>query len=67
MLPQALRAGGTPLAAPAESPSTSSTRASGRHADSAHRTPLLDGHTLPAGALGPAGAHRLPTTYARSR
>ncbi|MFI1353942.1 beta-ketoacyl synthase N-terminal-like domain-containing protein [Streptomyces sp. NPDC020898] len=40
-----------PLAAPAESPSTSSTRASGRHAESTHRTPLLNGQTLPAGAL----------------
>ncbi|MGW1914653.1 SDR family oxidoreductase [Streptomyces sp. NPDC002076] len=39
------------LAARAESPSTSSTRASGGHADSTHRTPLLDGQTLPAGAL----------------
>ncbi|MPY54297.1 hypothetical protein FPZ41_39395 [Streptomyces sp. K1PN6] len=39
------------LAAPAESPSTSSTRTSGRHAESTHRTPLLDGQTLPAGAL----------------
>ncbi|MER5428262.1 hypothetical protein [Streptomyces sp. NPDC002588] len=38
-------------AAPAESPSTSSTRASGRHAGSTHRTPLLDGRTLPARAL----------------
>ncbi|MEV0847403.1 DUF6597 domain-containing transcriptional factor [Streptomyces sp. NPDC049954] len=40
-----------PLAAPAESPSTSSTRASGRHAESTHRTPLLDGRTMPAVAL----------------
>ncbi|AWW40521.1 hypothetical protein DN051_30805 [Streptomyces cadmiisoli] len=40
-----------PLAAPAESPSTSSTRTSGRHAESTHRTPLLDGQTLPAAAL----------------
>ncbi|TLQ45042.1 hypothetical protein FEF34_20075 [Streptomyces marianii] len=40
-----------PLAAPAEIPSTSSTRASGRHAESPHRTPLLDGRTLPAAAL----------------
>ncbi|MFF7633582.1 thioesterase II family protein [Kitasatospora sp. NPDC008050] len=40
------------LAAPAESPSTSSTRASGRHADSTHRTPLLDGQKLPDAALG---------------
>ncbi|GCB44937.1 malonyl CoA-acyl carrier protein transacylase [Streptomyces sp. NL15-2K] len=43
-----------PLAAPAESPSTSSTRASGRHGESTHRTPLLDGRTLPAGALDTA-------------
>ncbi|GCB52216.1 hypothetical protein SNL152K_9572 [Streptomyces sp. NL15-2K] len=49
-----------PLAAPAESPSTSSTRTSGRHAESTHRLrssaaarrALLDGQTLPAGALG---------------
>ncbi|AWW41496.1 hypothetical protein DN051_36500 [Streptomyces cadmiisoli] len=40
-----------PLAAPAESPSTSSTRTSGRHAESTRRTPLLDGQTLPAAAL----------------
>ncbi|AWW41440.1 hypothetical protein DN051_36175 [Streptomyces cadmiisoli] len=40
-----------PLAAPAESPSTSSTRTSGRHAESTDRTPLLDGQTLPATAL----------------
>src|SRR3954468_21998780 len=40
-----------PLAAPAESPSTSSTRTSGRHTETTHRTPLLDGQTLPAGAL----------------
>ncbi|KAB1978520.1 hypothetical protein F8144_39450 [Streptomyces triticiradicis] len=40
-----------PLAAPAESPSTSSTRTSGRHTESTHRTPLLDGQTLPATAL----------------
>jgi hypothetical protein len=39
------------LAAPAESPSTSSTRTSGRHADSTHRTPLLDGQKLPDAAL----------------
>ncbi|WP_409474884.1 AfsR/SARP family transcriptional regulator [Streptomyces sp. HC307] len=53
--PAALRAREVPpLAAPAESPSTSSTRTSGRHAESTHRTPLLDGHTLPAGA--PAAA-----------
>ncbi|AWW39338.1 hypothetical protein DN051_23995 [Streptomyces cadmiisoli] len=44
-----------PLAAPAESPSTSSTRTSGRHAESTHRTPLLDGQTLPAAALVPCG------------
>ncbi|WKX13030.1 glycoside hydrolase N-terminal domain-containing protein [Streptomyces sp. NL15-2K] len=46
-----------PLAAPAESPSTSSTKAFGRHAESTHRTPLLNGQTLPAGALA-AAAHR---------
>ncbi|GCB52182.1 PucR family transcriptional regulator [Streptomyces sp. NL15-2K] len=50
-----------PLAAPAESPSTSgpSTEPSGRHAESTHRLrssaaarrALLDGQTLPAGAL----------------
>ncbi|MXM66997.1 hypothetical protein GR925_27105 [Streptomyces sp. HUCO-GS316] len=52
-----------PLAAPAGSPSTSSTRTSGRHAESTlphsrlrsgggtPTTPLLDGQTLPAGAL----------------
>ncbi|GAA2110917.1 hypothetical protein GCM10009759_52560 [Kitasatospora saccharophila] len=44
--------GGAPsartLAAPAENPSTPSTRASGRHADSTHRTPLLDGEGCPA-------------------
>jgi hypothetical protein len=39
------------LAAPAESPSTPSTRAPGRHAESTHRTPLLAGQTLPAEAL----------------
>ncbi|MFI6154989.1 ATP-binding cassette domain-containing protein [Kitasatospora sp. NPDC051170] len=44
------------LAAPAESPSTSSTRASGRHAESTHRTPLLDGQRLPDAALGHNGA-----------
>jgi xylan 1,4-beta-xylosidase len=49
--PELFEQGGPPLAAPAESPSTSSTR-SGRHAESTHRTPLLDGQTLPAGALG---------------
>ncbi|MEU0217167.1 vitamin K epoxide reductase family protein, partial [Streptomyces sp. NPDC006265] len=36
---------------PAETPSTSSTRASGRHAESTHQTPLLNGQTLPAAAL----------------
>ncbi|MFH8467814.1 FadR/GntR family transcriptional regulator [Streptomyces sp. NPDC017991] len=41
-----------PLAAPAESPSTSSTRPSDRHTESTHRTPLLNGQTLPAAALG---------------
>ncbi|WP_157840675.1 cytochrome P450 [Streptomyces leeuwenhoekii] len=40
-----------PLATPAGSPSTSSTRTSGRHTESTHRTPLLDGQTLPAAAL----------------
>ncbi|MFF0390657.1 CehA/McbA family metallohydrolase [Kitasatospora sp. NPDC004615] len=39
------------LAAPVENPSTSSTRASVRHADSTHRTPLLDGQRLPDAAL----------------
>ncbi|GGM22654.1 hypothetical protein GCM10010129_78720 [Streptomyces fumigatiscleroticus] len=39
------------LAAPGTSPSTSSTRTCTRHAESTHRTPLLDGQTLPAGAL----------------
>ncbi|MFM9556591.1 MULTISPECIES: DUF6368 family protein [Streptomyces] len=45
-----------PLAAPAENPSTSSTRAFGRHTESTHRTPLLDGQTLPDAALGNASA-----------
>ncbi|KAB1985747.1 hypothetical protein F8144_26090 [Streptomyces triticiradicis] len=45
-----------PLAAPAESPSTSSTRTSGRHTESTHRTPLLDGQTLPATALAERAA-----------
>ncbi|MGW2090195.1 thioesterase II family protein, partial [Streptomyces sp. NPDC001880] len=40
------------LAAPDESPSTAGTRASGRHVESTHRTPLLDGPTLPAAVLG---------------
>jgi AraC-like DNA-binding protein len=40
-----------PLAAPADGPGTSSTRASGRHSESTHRTPLPDGRALPAGAL----------------
>ncbi|GCB43746.1 oligopeptide transport ATP-binding protein oppF [Streptomyces sp. NL15-2K] len=40
-----------PLAAPGTDPSTSSTRACARHAESTHRTPLLDGQTLPAAAL----------------
>ncbi|WP_156725143.1 non-ribosomal peptide synthetase [Streptomyces apocyni] len=39
------------LGAPGTSPSTSSTRARTRHAESTHRTPLLNGQTLPAGAL----------------
>ncbi len=45
------------LGAPAESPRTPSMRTSGRHAESTHRTPLLDGQTLPAAALveAPAG------------
>ncbi|GCB47521.1 oligopeptide transport ATP-binding protein oppF [Streptomyces sp. NL15-2K] len=42
-----------PLAAPGTDPSTSSTRACARHAESTHRTPLLDGQTLPAAALVP--------------
>ncbi|MFF4792635.1 glycoside hydrolase family 13 protein [Streptomyces sp. NPDC001276] len=64
--PELFEQGGPPLAAPLESPSTSSTRASGRHSpelfeqgvppESTHRTPLLDGRTLPAGALGAARA-----------
>jgi predicted metal-dependent hydrolase len=56
-----------PLAAPAESPSTSSTRASGRHAESTHRTPLLDGQTLPAAALGAAIPRYLGRSYLPSR
>ncbi|MHB9859434.1 hypothetical protein [Streptomyces sp. YIM S03343] len=47
------------LAAPAEDPSTSTTRASGRHAESTHRTPLLHGQTLPATALDPGWAAEL--------
>jgi uncharacterized protein len=39
------------LAAPDESPRTSSTRTSARHTESTHRTPLLNGQTLPAAAL----------------
>ncbi|WP_259408132.1 5-dehydro-4-deoxyglucarate dehydratase [Streptomyces akebiae] len=39
------------LAAPGTSPSTSSTRTFARHAESTHRTPLLDGQRLPAAAL----------------
>ncbi|MFB7497219.1 CHAT domain-containing protein [Streptomyces sp. NPDC056161] len=50
------------LAAPAESPSTSSTRTSGRHTESTHRTPLLDGQTLPAEALGKALQTRFERT-----
>ncbi|MCX4880109.1 acyl-CoA dehydrogenase family protein [Streptomyces sp. NBC_00847] len=42
-----------PVAAPAESPGTSSTRTSHRPAESTHRTPLLEGQTLPAGARAP--------------
>ncbi|MFJ1654477.1 MFS transporter [Streptomyces sp. NPDC088337] len=49
--PKLFEQGGPPLAAPAESPSTSSTRTSGRHTEGTHRTPLLHGQTLPAGAL----------------
>src|SRR4051794_38549559 len=51
------------LAAPAASPSTSSTRTCGQHTESTHRTPLLDGQTLPAGALVLVGRHRF-STYA---
>nr|WP_214661312.1 hypothetical protein [Streptomyces polyasparticus] len=50
------------LAAPAESPSTSSTRTSGRHAESTHQTPLLGGRTLPDAA--PAHRTRTPLSYA---
>ena len=49
--PKLFEQGIPPLAAPTESPSTSSTRASGRPAESTHRTPLLGGQTLPAMAL----------------
>uniref|UniRef100_UPI00404004AE cation transporter n=1 Tax=Streptomyces sp. TG1A-60 TaxID=3129111 RepID=UPI00404004AE len=45
-----------PLAAPVESPSTPSTRTSGGHTESTHRTPLLDGRTSPAAALAQADA-----------
>ncbi|MGW2087325.1 DUF5682 family protein [Streptomyces sp. NPDC001880] len=57
------------LAAPDESPSTSSTRAHGRHAESTHRTPLLDGQELPAAALEPDEglAERLDTYFALVR
>ncbi len=52
--------GGTPFAAPGESPSTSSTRTSARHAESTHQTPPgpPSGRTtpLPALALGAARA-----------
>jgi hypothetical protein len=41
------------LGAPDESPRTSSTRTSARHTESTHRTPLLNGQTLPVAALGP--------------
>ncbi|AWW37038.1 hypothetical protein DN051_10675 [Streptomyces cadmiisoli] len=47
-----------PLAAPAESPSTSSTRTHGRHAESTHRTPLLDRQTLPDAAPARPGTDR---------
>ncbi|WP_051969216.1 amidohydrolase family protein [Kitasatospora azatica] len=61
------------LAAPAESPSTPSTRTSGRHAESTHRTPLLDGQKLPDAALTggliglqvPATALRTPQALKR--
>ncbi|MFB7116098.1 type I polyketide synthase, partial [Streptomyces sp. NPDC056291] len=49
--PELFEQGGPPLAAPGETPSTSSTRASARHAESTHRTPLLHGQTSPAAAL----------------
>ncbi|MER5376777.1 HD-GYP domain-containing protein [Streptomyces sp. NPDC002553] len=59
------RRGDPRLAAPAESPSTSSTRTSGRHAESTHRSDtaaprraLLHGRTSPAAAQAPA--ERLP-------
>lgn len=47
------------LAAPAQDPSTSSTRAFVRHAESTHRTPLLHGQTSPAGALDKTLPHTL--------
>ncbi|MFH9859410.1 SCO3242 family prenyltransferase [Streptomyces sp. NPDC017202] len=53
------------LAAPAEDPSTSSTRASGRHAESTHRPPFLHGQTLPATALATALGAAYAVTAAR--
>ncbi len=54
------------LTAPAESPRTPSTRTSSRHAESTHRTPLLDGQTLPAAALVPLSAHAPERLRARA-
>ncbi|MER5216789.1 non-ribosomal peptide synthetase [Streptomyces sp. NPDC002838] len=64
-----------PLAAPGESPSTSSTRASARHAESTHRTPPgppsgrttpLSTHALDAGKDAPAtpGERRMAAAWA---
>ncbi|MFJ9896182.1 MFS transporter [Streptomyces sp. NPDC091280] len=70
-VPPASRRPARTLAAPPESPSTPSTRASGRHADRTHRTPRgppsgrttgLRGHDLgspAAGALADRYGHRL--------
>ncbi|MGW0816916.1 SLC13 family permease [Streptomyces viridiviolaceus] len=55
--PVASRRPARTLAAPAESPSTSSTRTSGRHAESTHRTPLLPPRENPSQA--PADRKRL--------
>ncbi|MCN9243049.1 hypothetical protein NGF19_19975 [Streptomyces sp. RY43-2] len=79
--PELCEQGGPPLAAPDESPRTSSTRASARHSpklfeqggppESTHRTPLLDGQTSPAEALAPAmhlalvAAEPVPVRYRR--
>ncbi|WP_238431374.1 ATP-binding protein [Streptomyces cavernae] len=52
---------GRPLTAPAESPSTSSTRTSGRHAEKTPRAPLLDWQTSPAAALAAARARFHPS------